>query len=220
MSCEADTERITDYPVQGIDISRYQEKINWDTVATQGINFAFVKATEGRQHVDNSFKTNWAEIRRVKIRRGAYHFFRPAIPPREQAENFMEWVELGYGDLPPVVDFEVTDELPRDLIIARLRELLRMLEIEYGTKPIIYTYYKFYNQYIAGEFDQHPIWIAKYGNTPPRLAANVVWQFWQYGNRGKLNGIKGYVDFNVFNGSARQLDSLCLSGASLSYLKK
>lgn len=218
-SCESDTQRLDGYEVHGIDISRYQSNVKWDTIAKQGISFAFVKATEGRLHLDKFFKKNWEAMKKVGIKRGAYHFFRPSVPSREQAENFIEWVEMEYGDLPPVLDFEVTDDLPREELVAKLREFLRILEIEYSIKPIIYTYYKYYNQYIAGEFDNYPIWIAKYGDTPPRLAPHVEWVFWQYGDKGKLVGIEGYVDFNVFRGNRAELDKICLSGAMLSGTK-
>ncbi len=215
-SCERATERLEQFPVFGIDISHHQSKVNWDTLAAQNVQFAFVKVTEGKRHVDSFYMRNWLEMKRVNIKRGAYHFFRPAIAPELQAQNFINNVLMEYGDLPPVLDFEVTDEQPREVIIAQMKIWLRLIEVEYSVKPIIYTHYKFYNQYIAGEFDTYPIWIAKYGSTEPKLAANTNWIFWQYGNRGTLRGIAGYVDFNAFYGSAEQLDSLCISGATLS----
>ena len=74
-SCNTVTERMPHFTVHGIDVSHYQSKINWDTVATQKIDFAFVKATEGEEFSDNLFCSNWSDIKRVGIRRGAYHFF-------------------------------------------------------------------------------------------------------------------------------------------------
>ena len=90
-----------------------------------------------------------------------------------------------------------------------------LVELEYSIRPIIYTHYKFYNKFIAGEFDKYPIWIAKYGGDAPRLGS-VKWSFWQYGNRGKLNGVEGYVDFNVYKVTHEELEKMCLSGAMLS----
>jgi lysozyme len=213
--CEGDTIRLSGYAVHGIDLSHYQAKINWDTVASEGIAFAFVKATEGRQHLDKKYNENWLEMKRVGIKRGAYHFFRPSIDAEEQAQNFTRAVEMEYGDLPPVVDIEEDDKMSREQVIAGLKTWLYLVEMEYSIRPIIYTHYKFYNQYIVGEFDKYPIWIAKYGDTPPRLGSSQ-WLFWQYGNRGKLKGIEGYIDFNVFRGSQEELENVCLSGAMLS----
>jgi lysozyme len=214
-SCNSDTKRLEGYAVQGIDLSHYQAKINWSSVANEGISFAFVKATEGRQHLDKKYCENWQEMKRVGIKRGAYHYFRPRIPAKEQARNFMNVVDMQYGDLPPVIDVEEDEGMSREEVIAGVKTWVEQIEIEYSIRPIIYTSYKFYNKFIAGEFDKYPIWIAMYGDTPPRLG-KVQWSFWQYGNRGTLNGIEGYVDLNVFKGTKEDLEKLCLSGAMLS----
>lgn len=218
VGCESDTARIKGYEVHGIDISRYQSNVRWDLVASQGISFAFVKATEGKQHTDALFCRNWEEIQRVGIKRGAYHFFRPSVDGEVQARNFIQSVDMTYGDLPPVLDVETDEDLPREVVIRQMKAWLYWVELEYSIKPIIYTHYKFYNKFIAGEFDKYPIWIAKYGGEPPRLGAGVKWWFWQYGSRGKLDGIDGDVDFNVFHGSHEELERICLSGAMLSGL--
>jgi lysozyme len=214
--CEGDTERLSSYAVHGIDISRHQSKVNWDAVAAEGISFAFVKATEGRRHADTFYCRNWAEMQRVGIKRGAYHFFRPSIDAKEQADNFISTVDMQYGDLPPVVDVELDEDMPRDEVAKQLKMWLYLVELRYSIRPIIYTHYKFYNKFIAGEFDKYPIWIAKYGGEAPRLGGQARWWFWQYGNKGKIKGIDGYVDFNVFYDSREELDKICLSGAMLS----
>jgi lysozyme len=214
--CEGDTERLSNYAVHGIDISRHQSKVNWDAVAAEGISFAFVKATEGRRHADTFYCRNWAEMQRVGIKRGAYHFFRPSIDAKEQADNFIATVDMQYGDLPPVVDVELDDDMPREEVAKQLKMWLYLVELRYSIRPIIYTHYKFYNKFIAGEFDKYPIWIAKYGGEAPRLGGQARWWFWQYGNKGKIKGIDGYVDFNVFYDTREELDKICLSGAMLS----
>lgn len=213
-SCNSDTKRLEGYAVQGIDLSHYQAKINWETVASEGISFAFVKATEGRQHLDKKYCENWQEMKRVGIKRGAYHYFRPTIPAKEQVRNFMNVVDMQYGDLPPVIDVEEDEGLSREEVVEGIRDWVEQIEIEYSIRPIIYTHYKFYNKFIAGEFDNYPIWIAMYSDSPPRLG-KVQWSFWQYGNRGLLRGVEGYIDFNVFKGSREDLEKMCLSGAML-----
>ena len=212
--CESDTKRKEGYEIHGIDLSHYQAKINWEMIAAEGISFAFVKATEGRQHLDKKYCENWQEMKRVGIKRGAYHFFRPSIPAKEQARNFMNIVDMQYGDLPPVLDVETDENLSREEIVESVREWLYLVEMEYSIRPIIYTHYKFYNKFIAGEFDNYPIWIAMYSDSPPRLGS-VQWTFWQYGNRGLLRGVEGYVDFDVFRGTQEDLEKICLSGAML-----
>ncbi|HMQ49929.1 MAG TPA: GH25 family lysozyme [Saprospiraceae bacterium] len=210
-SCQTETIRMETYEVHGIDVSHYQSRINWDTVMDQEIHFAFVKATEGVSHADSLFCHNWQEMKRVGIRRSAYHFFRPSSPAYEQAYNFFSVVTLQDGDLPPVLDVETLDGASKYELITGIRTWLYLAEIQYSMKPILYTNLKFYNKYLAGHFDDHPIWIARYNNKEPRLACGRDWQFWQYGNRGTLKGIDGHVDFNVFHGNLIELEKMCLA---------
>lgn len=213
-SCRQETERMDDYAIQGIDVSHHQAFVNWDTVYQQAITFAFVKATEGATLRDTQYCFNWDEMKRVGLKRGAYHFFRPMTPAVEQARNFARWVELEHGDLAPVLDVEVLDGVSKYALISRMRTWLAFIEVRYGIKPIIYTNLRFYNRYLAGHFENYPIWIARYNTREPRLACGRDWQFWQYGNRGQIKGVSGYVDFNVFNGSFKELDLLCLQPPS------
>jgi len=209
-SCDSTTKRLTDYSVHGIDVSHYQSVIEWDTVADQGFHFAFIKATEGETHRDSLFCRNWDELGRVGLKRGAYHFFRPTISALNQAENFADLVELEAGDLPPVLDVEVIDGVSKVELINGIRTWLYSVEIKYDIKPIIYTNYKFYHQYLLGHFDDYPLWLAKYNHRRPRLAGGKEWNFWQYGNKGQIKGVEGYVDYNVFNGELEDLEAFCL----------
>lgn len=215
-SCKQDFARMDAYSVHGIDVSHYQAAINWDTVASQDLNFAFVKASEGYSLVDTLFCHNWEEIKRVGLKRGAYHFFRPTISAAKQAELFTNWVELDYGDLPPVLDIEVLDGVSKVALISAVREWLFIVEIKYNIKPIIYTNLKFYNRYLAGHFDNYPVWIARYNEKrEPRLACGRDWDFWQYGNTGRIPGIKGNVDFNVFNGTMLDLEEMSFAPSAV-----
>lgn len=208
-ACRYETTRLRDFAVHGIDISHYQSVVNWDTVAQQSLHFAFVKATEGVSFLDSLFCHNWSEIKRVGLKRGAYHFFRPTLPAETQFYNFAHSVEMAWGDLPPVLDVEVMDDATKVELITGMRTWLYLAEIRYRIKPIIYTNQKFYNRYLAGHFDEYPIWIARYNDSRPDLAYDRDWHFWQYGNRGRLPGIEGYVDFNVFFGDLFQLEDMC-----------
>src|SRR5690349_25115520 len=63
------------YPYQGIDVSHHQGHIKWAKLPSQGVDFAYIKATEGSDHVDKRFLINWRAADRAGIDRGAYHFF-------------------------------------------------------------------------------------------------------------------------------------------------
>jgi len=208
-SCGFETVQMRDFEVHGIDVSHYQAQINWDTISQQNISFAFVKATEGATHVDTLFSHNWTEMDRVGLKRGAYHFFRPQTSPVAQAQNFIEQVKMNDGDLPPVLDVEVRDDISKRRLIDAVRTWLIIVETRYDVKPILYTNIKFYNRYLAGHFNEYPIWIARYNTIEPRLACGREWDFWQYGNKGLIEGIDGFVDFNVFKGNILELEDFC-----------
>jgi lysozyme len=210
-ACTQQTLRKDGFEVHGIDVSHYQRQIDWPLVATQDIHFAFVKATEGETLRDPLFSRNWHAAKDAGLKRGAYHFFRPAASPEKQAKNFLEAHLFETGDLLPVLDVEVTDEVNASTLRKRVATWLRIVEKKCGAKPIIYTNQKFFNQYLAGHFDGYPVWVARYNSfLKPRLHKDSDWHFWQYGNQGKLKGIKGPVDFNVFNGSLQDLERFTL----------
>lgn len=216
-SCNQITEKMKGFEVHGIDVSRYQSDIDWKKVAQQDIAFAFVKASEGESISDNFFCKNWKEIKEANIRRGAYHFFRPTTSVLTQAQNFMDNVILEKGDLPPVLDIEVLDGVSSEDLVIRVRTWLEIIEAEYQIRPIIYTNLKFYNKHLADHFQEYPVWIARYNKYfEPLLVNEVKWKFWQYGNRGRLDGIDGDVDLNVFKGSIDELNMLCFNPQTFS----
>ena len=206
--CKENTQRITGFKVHGIDVSHYQRNIDWEIIAQQDIKFAFVKATEGKSIADSLFKKNWEGLNENNIIKGAYHYFHPGTNVLSQYNNFKTQVNLSKGDLPPVIDIEETNGKSKKEIIKAIKDWISLVETEYDLKPIIYTNFKFYNAYIGGNFDQYPIWIANYTYKEPSLNYGDSWTFWQYGNRGRLEGIECDVDFNVFNGSMLELENL------------
>jgi len=210
-SCNQLTKRLPDFSVHGIDVSHHQAEIDWDTVATQKIDFAFIKATEGRDFKDNCFAQNWQELKRVNIRRGAYHFFHPNLSAEEQANNFIRTVELDFGDLPPVIDFEVINKVAKAEVLAQLKIWLDLIEAHYKIRPIIYTNQKLYFKYLLHNFKEYPIWMARYNTIEPNMLLQKKWSFWQYGNKGHVKGIEGFVDLNVFNGNLMDLENMGLS---------
>lgn len=209
-ACQEDMPRLKKYQVQGIDISHYQARIDWEQVALSSLDFVYMKATEGETYIDSFYQENWEASRKTTLKRGAYHFYRPQVPPLTQANHFIQQAQLQAGDLPPVLDIEVLDGVSNEELIVGLRMYLRHLEAHYDVKPVIYTYQKFYNKHLAGHFSDYPIWIARYHQREPTLANKAQWLFWQYGCQGELPGIDGKVDLNVFQGSREELEQWCL----------
>ncbi len=200
-----------DYPVRGVDVSHYQGDIDWEVLAEQGIDFAFIKATEGSSHTDENFGINMEGALKTKLRVGAYHFFSFESPGRTQAQNYINAVGKGEGLLPPVVDFEfygdIDERLPdREETLAEIKALISELRGYYGKRPIIYTTARVYDMYVAGDFEDCDIWIRSV-YTKPTLSDERDWTFWQYTDRETLEGYSGderFIDMNVFNGTKRQ----------------
>jgi lysozyme len=204
-----------DYELHGIDVSRHQRHIDWEAVKKMnhndvGISFAFIKASEGRTVVDEYFRDNWASAKENGIMRGAYHFYRPHLTADEQATLFFRQVpRLSKGDLPPVLDIEMRGSCPPARLKKNLKRWLVLVEKRYGMTPILYTNYGFYKHYLTGkEFKKYPLWVAHY-RTPDINYKVSSWDFWQHSDRGRVNGIRGTVDFNVFNGDVEELRKLC-----------
>jgi lysozyme len=204
----------TNYNIHGIDVSKYQDRIDWESVKEMKvedmqISFAFIKATEGVRNRDRFFKRNWKNCKDVVLARGAYHFFVASRSGKEQAENFIKQVELESGDLPPVLDVEQTNGVSGDKLRQRVKEWLVTVEEYYGVRPIIYTNVDFYKYYLKDEFDGYPLWVAHYlQKEKPRIYRD--WHFWQYSEMGRVNGIFSKVDFNVFNGDSTEFKNLLI----------
>lgn len=203
------------YEIHGIDISHYQGDIDWDDLRNAMIEgcplrFIVIKATEGSSRIDEKFNDNFYMAREYGYIRGAYHFWSNKSTAREQAYFFLNKVRLEDGDLPPVLDVEhkpkdrSAEDFQRDILTW-----LHIVEDKYHVKPIIYTYYKFKEKYLnAPVFDDYPYWIAHY--YVDKVEYKGEWKFWQHTDVGRLPGIKGYVDFNIYNGSYYDLRKLTI----------
>ncbi len=202
------------HSLHGIDVSRHQGKIDWDTLMGNSnpdfpLTFVFVKATEGGDFKDVNFDANFCEAKRVNLRRGAYHFFTPKTSATKQAQHYMKTVKLQKGDLPPVLDVEILGDKSKQDISDSVLVWMNIIEKHYKVKPILYTSFKFKNRYLdATEFDQYPFWIAHY--YVGKLRYTGKWTFWQHSDIGRIKGINQDVDLNVFNGTIEELNALTI----------
>lgn len=192
----------------GIDVSEYQDEIDWDEVKTLDddyqLSFVFIRATVGNDRLDKRFEENWLQAKENKLIRGAYHYYRPNENSLEQAELFIKTVRLEKGDLPPVLDIE---RLPENQSMERLklglRRWLTKIEAHYKVKPIIYTGERYYDDFLKKEFSDYLFWIANYNFYREKMEED--WLFWQFTEKASVSGIKGNVDVNIFNGDLEQL---------------
>ncbi|MDE5763812.1 MAG: glycosyl hydrolase family 25 [Ruminococcus sp.] len=198
------------YPVFGVDVSNYQGVIDWERIEEQGVKFAFIKATEGSGHTDESVRRNLSDIADTSIRKSCYHFFSFDSSGETQAENFINSVGIDEIDMPPVVDIEyygdkASDKPSREEAEKILTPLLELLEEHYGVKPIIYTTLPVYYRYVSENYSDYPLWIRCTQFAPDILD----WKFWQYSDCGKLEGYYGEeecIDYNVFCGTLEEFE--------------
>lgn len=200
------------YEIHGVDLSYFQEEVNWAAIKSAKdngvkIGFVYIKATEGITRQDKKFAYNWQMAKTARIPRGAYHYFISSRSGKDQAANFIRTVHLSPGDLPPVLDIERIRHTSHAEMRAEVKDWLDMVEDAYGVKPVIYTFTSFYNDYLGRDFDRYPLWIAHYQNLDlPRISRS--WQLWQYSEEGKIKGLRGHFDFNVFNGDSTDFDNM------------
>lgn len=206
------------YNVRGIDISHYQTDIKWEKLRNTSINndpvrFIIIKATEGKDLFDDDFNDNFFQAKENDFIRGAYHFFVPGIDAAVQAEFYLHQVHLEPGDLPPVLDIEKTGKLSKSQLKKDVKKWLDIVEKKYGVKPILYTSYKFKKDYLNDPvFDEYPYWIAHYYIN--KLEYKGKWVFWQHTDCGKVDGIRGFVDCNIFNGTVQDLEAFTIQEQS------
>jgi lysozyme len=189
-----------DFPHQGIDVSHHQGRIDWQKLPAQGVDLAYIKATEGGDHRDSRFIENWTAAHQAGIRRGAYHFFTFCRSGADQAANFIASVPVDADALPPAVDLEYlgncSNQMSREAFQAELATFIERVEARYQKPVLLYLTAEFDKDFgISSRFDR-PLWLRnlifepRFGDHP--------WQVWQMSNFRRLEGIDGRVDWNVW----------------------
>jgi len=192
----------------GIDLSHYQGEVFWELVGDgKGTSYVYLKATEGGDRIDAQYERNISMAHRHGLKVGSYHFFRPKTDLTQQLANFKTQCLPCEQDLIPMLDIESTGGLPLHAFRDSLSKFLTLMEEAYHQKPLIYTGRNFYNKYLQGHLDNYLLMVALYTDEPPVLADNRDVCMWQYTSRGRIHGIRGFVDKSRFMGD-HDLDEL------------
>jgi GH25 family lysozyme M1 (1,4-beta-N-acetylmuramidase) len=213
--------------IPGIDISNYQHPnnvpIDWRAVASSGVRFAYVKASEGTWFRNAWYGTDVNGAAAAGIYRGAYHFARPRLPLSSGADDanfFADTIgdQHAPGVLPPVLDLESDGGLPPAELAQWTRVFLNQLQARTGREPIIYTGQWFFNARVAApDLGRYKLWFAYYTPSPIPAATPSAWSswlMWQWGGKG-IPGINaGAVDADVFAGDMSALSALANAGTS------
>ena len=200
-----------DVTLTGIDVSYYQDTVDWNAVAADGVTFALIRVSHSLQFFDPEFDTNWANARAAGVHSGVYQYFEPDEDPIAQADLLLDAMgPLMPGDLPPVIDVESTAGMSGPQIGAAVQAWVDHVESELGVKPIIYTGPYFWQDNVGSDaFGEYPLWIAHYGtNCPLTPTPWEVWNVHQFTDSGSVNGVPGNVDTNTFNGDLDDLLAL------------
>ncbi len=198
--------------MQGVDVSVYQGKVDWAVAHANGIDFAFARVSDGTGFPDMEFANNWPAMKAAGVVRGAYQFFRPEEDPTAQANLFVSMLSaasgLVPGDLPPVLDLEVTDSTSDAAIQAHMQTWFDAMKAATGLQPMLYMSPGFAS-HAGTAFGNHPLWVANWGVSCPAVPGGwSTWAFWQKSDTGMVKGIASAVDLDEFNGSLAQLPVL------------
>jgi lysozyme len=222
--------------IYGIDISRHQHEkgrkrygIDFSKLRiaslgkrhdTQGrtfpVSFIYIKSTEGTTIRNRYFMTDYMKAKKAGIHVGAYHFFSLKSSAELQAKYFVNHTLFRKGDFPPVLDVEPTDAQIRkiggsDALMKRIRIFMEYVEKRTGMRPILYVSQMFVNRHMANATDikqKYNVWIARYSQYKP----DVKLAYWQLCPDGRVDGITGEVDVNVFNGYQDQFTEFVKTG--------
>ena len=217
----------TNERIYGIDISRYQHDvgkkhyaIDWDKIRithlgtiskkrVEGdidypVSFVYIKCSEGTSVLNHYYRADYAAARKRGMHVGTYHFFSTKSNAAEQAKYFLANALIQQGDFPPVLDLEpspsqINEMGGAEVMFSRVRTWLQIVEQRTGVKPILYVNQMFVNNYLPLARDirrNYRVWIARYGEYKP----DIRLVFWQLSPDGRVAGIQGDVDINVFNG--------------------
>lgn len=200
------------YNVHGVDVSKWQGDIDWQRVRGSGVSFAFIKATEGGDHLDDRFAQNWRAAGAAGVPRGAYHFYYFCRTANEQAEWFIRNVPKERGAMPPVLDMEWNHKsrnCPQrpgaEVVRAEMQVFISRVSRHYGQTPVVYTTPDFFHE---NELWRLPkvaaFWLRSVAAHPSVIYPGQEWRFWQYTGTGMVPGISGKADINAFGGSPGQ----------------
>jgi lysozyme len=188
----------------GVDVSNHQGAIDWEAVAADDVDFAYLKATEGGDHVDRRFAESWDGARAAGLDVGAYHFFTLCRPGAEQAASFLATVP-GDADLPPALDLELSGNCaarpPADDVRREVRAFVDAVEDETGEAVLLYVLDDWEDRYPSrdlGDGRDRPRWHRRIGPLRP----GGDWWLWQYTGVARVDGIDGGVDLNVMRAEA------------------
>lgn len=197
------------YPVMGIDISAHNDIQDLKAAKSDGVEFVWMKASEGVDFRDRKFAENYRMAGEAGLSRGAYHFFRFNRDGVEQAVNLMETIGNSILEMGIAIDLESSgnpEGIRHEDVTDKLISMIDYLKLRGYGVTVYCNKSDFYN-YLSESFPGSALWICSFSSDP--IAAE--WRFWQFSHSGNVAGINGKVDLNVFGGSRDEWDAFLSS---------
>ena len=181
----------------GVDVSAHRGEIGWRRLASDGIQFAYIKASEGGDFTDSQFHQNWRAAGEARIDRGAYHLFTLYRPGREQARHFLAVAPPDPRALPPAVDLDLAGNCsrrpPASQVETELRAFLEIVEAAWGEPALLYVRDDWESRYPVRTRLDRPLWAFRFLRRPNLDHVRV----WQIHRLAHVEGISGRVDLNI-----------------------
>nr|WSW66612.1 GH25 family lysozyme [Streptomyces sp. NBC_00995] len=203
---------------EGIDVSKWQGGINWSSVRGAGIQFSWMKATEGLTYKDSTFSANYLNAYNAGVIRGAYHYARPDVSGgAAQADFFASNGGAWSRDnltLPGVLDIEGTCYGYSQTSMRQwVLDFYNRYKARTGRDVVIYTSPSWWNTCTGGWSGMSalsPLWVAHWtsAGSPTIPSGFPYYTVWQYSSTGSVSGVSGNVDRDRFGGDRSRLLAL------------
>lgn len=192
----------------GVDISKFQGRVRWEEVKKAEVKpkFVYARAIGTGGKVDSEYLLNMEEGRKLGIKMGSYIVFTMGMSVEAQMDSFKNVVNVSKQDLLPVIDIEMGSlaATGNENLKDSVMKLAEVIDFEYCVKPIIYSNYHFYITRLAPDFNEYPLWIARYGREPKIEDASPL--IWQFTDKGHVRGFWIPTDLNRFVNGASMND--------------
>jgi lysozyme len=206
------TPAVAGWKAPGIDVSKYQGRIDWRRVASTPVRFAIIRATLGNRYRDGRYARNVAGAREHGLAVGAYHFAKPnpaRWDPRAEADHFLDVVSVRSGDILPVLDIEETGGLSPRQLRTWAHAWLERVHARTGVRAMVYSGNHFWLGFMRNTRwfanHDHPLWVAHWYVGAPDVPAGGWagrgYTVWQWSATGRIAGIEGPVDRDWMRGN-------------------
>lgn len=186
---------------EGIDVSSWQQNIDFAAVRNAGIEIVYMKSSEGSSYIDPYFETNYRNAKANGLKVGFYHYVtaRTTEQARAQATFFSKVISGKEPDCKLAMDFENFGNLSTTEVNEISRVFLETLENLTNKEVLIYSNAYSARTIFSSSLSNYPLWVANYGVSEPGDNGKwSTWVGWQYTDTGRINGISGYVDRDYF----------------------